>query len=115
MSRDVASRRTTYLDYMSDRTNEFLAKFYPHFLVRQLSVWQKLAILEANFKNENDPKNEDDLKNKKNKKVKMTLKITRRTIGAKDYKLLQDKLQDQKILQVISMLTFLHTHTCMHA
>ena len=30
----------------------------PHFLVRQLSVWQKMAILEDDLKNENYPKNE---------------------------------------------------------
>ena len=39
-----------------DSTNRLLAKFYPVFLVQQLSVRQKLTILEDNLKNENTPK-----------------------------------------------------------
>ena len=36
----------------------------PPFLVQQLSVRQKLTILEDDLKNVNEPKNEDALKNK---------------------------------------------------
>ena len=44
------------------------SQILPHFLMRQLSVWQNFAILDDDFKNVNDPKL------KKTSKVKMTKK-----------------------------------------
>ena len=43
----------------STKVNNFLSgKILPHFLVRELSVQQKLVIFEDNFKNENDLQND---------------------------------------------------------
>ena len=53
---DVAKLHlTTTMDFWQNSTR---------FLVWQLSLGQKLAILEDNLKNENNPKNYDKLKNK---------------------------------------------------